>query len=59
MPGTLLVGYDVEYVVPDGTTTAFLDQVVRVHDRHDAPLTLFLLGETLEQNRGAVQEAAR
>jgi peptidoglycan/xylan/chitin deacetylase (PgdA/CDA1 family) len=55
---TLLIGYDVEYVVADGTTAAFLERVVAVHERHEAPLTLFLLGETLEQNVAAVQRAA-
>jgi peptidoglycan/xylan/chitin deacetylase (PgdA/CDA1 family) len=56
---TLLIGYDVEYVVPDGTTPAFLERVVAVHERHEAPLTLFLLGETLEQNVAAIQRADR
>ncbi|BDZ44766.1 polysaccharide deacetylase family protein [Naasia aerilata] len=55
---TLLLGYDVEYATPDGTTAAFLERVVDVHTRWAAPLTLFLLGETLEQNVRAVQRAA-
>jgi len=55
---TLLIGYDVEYVVPDGTTSAFLDRVVAVHERHEAPLTLFLLGETILQNVPSIQRAA-
>jgi peptidoglycan/xylan/chitin deacetylase (PgdA/CDA1 family) len=55
---TLLIGYDVEYAVPDGTTAAFLERVVEVHERWNAPLTLFVLGETLEQNVHALQAAA-
>jgi peptidoglycan/xylan/chitin deacetylase (PgdA/CDA1 family) len=55
---TLLIGYDVEYVVPDGTTTAFLERVVGVHERWEAPFTMFLLGETVEQNVPTLQRAA-
>lgn len=55
---TLLIGYDVEYVVPDGTTARFLERVVAVHERWAAPLTLFLLGETIVQNVPALQRAA-
>ncbi|WP_210479505.1 polysaccharide deacetylase family protein [Naasia sp. SYSU D00948] len=55
---TLLIGYDVEYVVPDGTTAAFLERAVEVHERWAAPFTMFLLGQTLERNVEALQRAA-
>lgn len=55
---TLLLGYDVEYTTPDGTTAAFLERILEVHARWDAPLTLFLLGETIEQNVEPLRRAA-
>jgi peptidoglycan/xylan/chitin deacetylase (PgdA/CDA1 family) len=49
MAGTLCIGYDVE----DGTkitTGLFLDQMVKLHESLQVPCTLFIKGQTLEQN---------
>ena len=63
MPGILLIGYDVEglieevyekwgdaYPNPEAVTRTFLDQAAEVHNKYDAPCTLFVLGEVLEKN---------
>jgi peptidoglycan/xylan/chitin deacetylase (PgdA/CDA1 family) len=72
MAGTLLIGYDVEgmipavrarwghhYTDPDGVTREFLSIADEVHSRHEAPCTFFILGEILEKNVEAFQKAAR
>ena len=55
--GTLLIGYDVEYWEADGTTPSFLERARQVHERWDAPATLFLLGRTLELHPQEVRRA--
>ncbi len=63
MPGTLLIGYDVEGLVqevrekwgdayphPEAVTQMFLAKAAEVHRCYQAPCTLFVLGEILERN---------
>ncbi len=63
MPGTLLIGYDVEGLIPEirerwgkaypdpkAVTRIFLARAADVHRRYKAPCTLFVLGQVLEQN---------
>jgi peptidoglycan/xylan/chitin deacetylase (PgdA/CDA1 family) len=52
--GTLCIGYDVESDNPK-TTRLFLDAMVKVHESHDAPCTLFIKGKTLEKNKKQIK----
>lgn len=71
MPGTLLIGYDVEGVIKEirekwgkaysdseAVTRIFLTRGAEVHHRYKAPCTLFVLGQALEQNVKHFQELA-
>ena len=66
MPGTLLIGYDVEFgsddlppdLGPPDATAIFLRAAERLHREMDAPATLFVVGQTLEQNAEAFRRAA-
>lgn len=60
MPGTMLLGYDVESQEKrDGTTTRFLDRARELHNRLNVPATLFIVGRTLEQNVSEFQSIAQ
>jgi peptidoglycan/xylan/chitin deacetylase (PgdA/CDA1 family) len=47
--GTLLIGYDVEWVGEGDVTPRFLAQARSLHNRLGAPATLFVVGQTLER----------
>lgn len=49
MPGTLLIGYDVEWTGSEAITATFLQQASELHHRLDAPATMFVVGRTLER----------
>ncbi|HEU5088641.1 MAG TPA: polysaccharide deacetylase family protein [Roseiflexaceae bacterium] len=46
--GTLLIGYDVEWMRPEPITGQFLQRAAELHQRLQAPATLFVVGRTLE-----------
>ena len=66
MPGTLLIGYDVEFgsddlpseLGPPDATARFLEATARVHAETTTSATMFVTGQTLEQNATAFQEMA-
>lgn len=50
MPGTFLIGYDVEHLGEDEVTAPFLRQMQMLHNELQAPATLFIVGMTLERH---------
>ncbi|MDZ7618362.1 MAG: polysaccharide deacetylase family protein [Patescibacteria group bacterium] len=63
MPGTLLIGYDVERIpgrvpgekwvgrpVPEDATRVFLENAVRIHREAQVPATLFVVGRNIEKH---------
>ncbi len=50
MPGTMLIGYDVEWQEEGTVTGDFLATARALHNRLDVPATLFIVGRTLERN---------
>ena len=60
MPGTMLLGYDVESREKrEGITRKFLETAREMHNRLNVPATLFIVGQTLEQNVEAFQSIAQ
>lgn len=55
MPGTMLLGYDVESSDPE-ITRPFLNRARELHNRLGVPATLFIVGQTLEQSISQFQE---
>ena len=49
MAGTLLIGYDVEWLEDGDVTVPFLHQAQRLHHELGAPATMFLVGMTVER----------
>jgi peptidoglycan/xylan/chitin deacetylase (PgdA/CDA1 family) len=47
--GTMLIGYDVEWLGEGDVTPRFLEQARSLHNRLGAPATLFVVGQTLER----------
>lgn len=63
MPGTMLIGYDVERIpgrvpgekwvgqpVPENATDLFLDRVLKIHREVGVPATIFILGCKVERH---------
>ncbi len=60
MPGTMLLGYDVECQDDtEGITRRFLERARQLHNRLNVPATLFVVGRTLEQNVSEFQAIAQ
>jgi peptidoglycan/xylan/chitin deacetylase (PgdA/CDA1 family) len=49
MAGTLLIGYDVEWLAEGNVTVPFLQRAQHLHNALNAPATMFLVGMTLER----------
>src|SRR5215203_4484018 len=47
--GTLLIGYDVEWLGEGDVTPRFLEQARSLHNQLGVPATLFVVGQTLER----------
>ena len=47
--GVMLIGYDVEWRAEGDVTPRFLERARSLHDRLEAPATLFVVGQTLER----------
>ena len=47
--GTMLIGYDVEWLGEGDVTPRFLEQARSLHNRLGVPATLFVVGQTLER----------
>lgn len=59
MPGgTMLVGYDVEWMGEGDITPGFLERIRHIHNELAIPATLFIVGRTLERCVPAFREIA-
>jgi peptidoglycan/xylan/chitin deacetylase (PgdA/CDA1 family) len=56
MSGTILMGYDVE--TASESTRGFLEGAQELHQKHDAPWTIYLTGQTIEARAEDIKRVA-